>query len=158
MHCSTRYLIQCPAGRNSPHGQDTAPHSIGVLRPDGHHDIQSRLPLAPEGAAELAAGLTVKITGHSGRVGMTQEIVEDDAHIASIQKTPKASQGGLSFSSPCRVLYREVIQKAKMLGFRYVLDTKLMKLKVILNNHKYRCVSRLSQCITTVHLSPCIPC
>ena len=38
------------------------------------------------GNAGFAAGLKVKLTGHSGRVGMAQELVKANVHMAAIQK------------------------------------------------------------------------
>ena len=38
------------------------------------------------GDAGFAAGLKVKLTGHSGRVGMAQELVKANVHMAAIQK------------------------------------------------------------------------
>ena len=43
------------------------------------------------GGAGFAAGLTVKLTGHSGRVGMTQELVKAGVHQAAIQKAGRWS-------------------------------------------------------------------
>ena len=43
------------------------------------------------GQAGFAAGLKVKLTGHSGRVGMTQELVKAGIHMAAIQKAGRWS-------------------------------------------------------------------
>ena len=43
------------------------------------------------GNAGFAAGLKVKLTGHSGRVGMTQELVKAGVHMAAIQKAGRWS-------------------------------------------------------------------
>ena len=43
------------------------------------------------GNAGFAAGLKVKLTGHSGRVGMTQELVKAGIHMAAIQKAGRWS-------------------------------------------------------------------
>ena len=43
------------------------------------------------GNAGFAAGLKVKLTGHSGRVGMTQELVKARIHMAAIQKAGRWS-------------------------------------------------------------------
>ena len=43
------------------------------------------------GNAGFAAGLKIKLTGHSGRVGMTQELVKAGVHMAAIQKAGRWS-------------------------------------------------------------------
>ena len=122
MHCSTRYLMQCPAGRNSTHGQGTAPQSIGTLRPDGHHDMQSRISLAPEKAAGLALGLS-HITGQSGRVITTRELIEGNARMAAIRKSGSRT---VSLKSA-----QTVIQEKKMPKFRSVSGTDLIEVSII---------------------------
>ena len=73
------------------------------------------------GNAGFAAGLTVKLTGHSGRVGMTQELVKAGDHMAAIQKAGRWS------SDQMVVLYSRNIAAAEGAVAQYYRDDQKEK-------------------------------
>ena len=73
------------------------------------------------GQAGFAAGLKVKLTGHSGRVGMTQELVKAGVHMAAIQKAGRWS------SDQMVVLYSRNIAAAEGAVAQYYRDDQKEK-------------------------------